>query len=74
MEPIEKLVESYDRIMLTREDWEMIFHGRKVPINTTKKYGDPSFIWIQERVIALAKIQNGYVSTKKLLAKNLLMD
>ncbi|BBM82746.1 tRNA pseudouridine(55) synthase TruB [Candidatus Uabimicrobium amorphum] len=67
--PLEKIVVDYPRIDLEDKYLRRICHGQKiaVPNITEQQFSSPAFLWINDRVIAIAKIGDGFVASRKLL-------
>lgn len=69
MLPLEKIVADYPRIDLEDKYLRRICHGQKiaVPDIGEQDFCFPTFLWINDRVVAIAKIGDGFVASRKLL-------
>ena len=69
--PLENVLEQYPKISLQKDCWQKIRNGIKVEIRHELDPEEFAFIWIEDRVVALAKLAKNSVSSKKLLVHNL---
>ncbi|WP_372370435.1 tRNA pseudouridine(55) synthase TruB [Candidatus Uabimicrobium sp. HlEnr_7] len=69
---LEDVAVRYQRIDLNNEYLIRICNGQKIaqPQILEKDFRFPTFLWIDNRVIAIAKISDGVVSSRKLLIDN----
>ena len=64
---LERALNAYPRITLTAADWPKVQAGQLIA--TSQQFNQqPVFIWINDKIVALARTKPGFVSCKKLLA------
>lgn len=69
--PLEFALASYNKIELPYSAWYKIQHGQKISYESQSLINPPYFIWINNQVVALAKIGKSCISTKKLLTSHI---
>jgi len=66
---LEDVLQQYPRIDLEKQHLLKICHGQKIsfPEAVEQEHTSTTFLWIENRVVAIAKIGNGFVASRKLL-------
>ncbi len=67
--PLQKILEDYPKLVLDRSFWHKI--RNKQPIAIQESPGDSPLLWIENQLVALGKVKNGFVRSETILVPGL---
>jgi tRNA pseudouridine55 synthase len=63
---LERVLSAYPKVVLPRSFWPKVKSGQKIPVSVELSPTSPTFIWIEDRVVSMAKVETTFISPKKL--------